>query len=133
MIISEETMIPIDNQNESMAGIQNEGFVNKDSKERHNVAKSLDHDVKIESEEEEEYEEIIDDESEEDEVDETIDNDAKSPAKKKEKEIACYGLGSLEQPLVKFYFTSPCPELGLEKVTQFCFYIMSSQIMRRIT
>ena len=25
------------------------------------------------------------------------------------------GLGSFERPLVKFYFTSSCPELGLEK------------------
>ena len=121
-------MIQIDCQNESMAGIQNE-----DSKATcaNNVAKSLDVGVKTESEEEEEeeYEEIIDDEAEEGEVDETIDNDAKGPATDKQKEGSCYGLGSLEQPLVKFYFTSPCPELGLEKVTQFCFYIMSSQIM----
>ena len=119
-------MIQIDCQNESMAGIQNE-----DSKATcaNNVAKSLDVGVKTESEEEEEeeeYEEIIDDEAEEGEVDETIDNDAEDPTANKKKEVACYGLGSLEQPLVKFYFTSPCPELGLEKVTQFCFYIMSS-------
>ena len=65
--------------------------------------------VKIETEEEE-FEEIIDDEADEAEGDEA----KKGPAANKEN--ACYGLGSLEQPFVKFYFTSPCPELGLDKV-----------------
>ena len=27
---------------------------------------------------------------------------------------ACFGSGSLESPLVKFYFTAPCPQLGIE-------------------
>ena len=61
-------------------------------------------------EDEEEYEEIIDDEACESEVDKATD------AKAKVNENACFGLGSLERPFVKFYFTSPCPELGLEKV-----------------
>ena len=72
--------------------------------------------VKIETEEdeEEEYEEIIDDEADETEADE-----ANKDAAGANKENACFGLGSLEQPLVKFYFTSPCPELGLDKVCSF--------------
>ena len=27
---------------------------------------------------------------------------------------ACFGSGSLESPMVKFYFTAPCPQLGIE-------------------
>ena len=72
--------------------------------------------VKIETEEEEEYEEIIDDEFEEDEADEV--NKGPATANKKQ-ENAGYGLGSFEQPLVKFYFTAPCPQLGLDEVYSF--------------
>ena len=81
----------------------------------HSEKTLLSNSVKIETEEEE-YEEIIDDEFEEDETDEVD----KSPATaNKEKENGCYGLGSLEQPLVKFYFTAPCPQLGLDEVYSF--------------
>ena len=74
--------------------------------------------VKMESEEEEDFEEIIDDDIEEAEV-EANDGDTKA---KNEKEGDFHGLGrlatmgTLEQPIVKFYFTVPCPELGLDKV-----------------
>ena len=110
-------MIQIDHQNYSLAGTQNEDiFGNGDYAATNGAAKASEFGVKIESEEEEEeYEEIIDDEFEEVEVDE-----AKGPATvNKQKESSCFGFGSLEQPLVKFYFTSPCPELGLDKVTHF--------------
>ena len=110
-------MIQINHQNYSLAGTKNEDiFGNGDYAATNGAAKASEFGVKIESEEEEEeYEEIIDDEFEEVEVDE-----AKGQATvNKQKEGSCFGLGSLEQPLVKFYFTSPCPELGLDKVTHF--------------
>ena len=74
--------------------------------------------VKMESEEEDDFEEIIDDDIEEAQV-EANDGDTKA---KNEKEGDFHGLGrsatmrTLEQPIVKFYFTAPCPELGLDKV-----------------
>ena len=85
--------------------------------------------VKMESEEEEDFEEIIDDDIEEAEV-EANDGDTNA---KNEKEGDFPGLGrsatmgTLEQPIVKFYFTVPCPELGLDKVMIF---FVSSQMDR---
>ena len=84
---------------------------------------------KMESEEEEDFEEIIDDDIEEAQV-EANDGDTKA---KDEKEGDFHSLGrlatmgGLEQPIVKFYFTVPCPELGLDKVMIF---FVSSQMDR---
>ena len=64
----------------------------------------------MESEEEEEYEEIIDDEA----YEASTDANVKDEAGKKEKDNACYGGGSLDRPLVRFFFTAGCPELGLK-------------------
>ena len=87
--------------------------------------------VKMESEEEEDFEEIIDDDIEEAEVEA---NDGDTNAKtEKEGDFPGLGrsatMGTLEQPIVKFYFTAPCPEQGLDKVIPFLF-VVSSQRLR---
>ena len=66
----------------------------------------------MESEEdEEEFEEIIDDDAEDEaEVGEATDVNVKGAGE----ENTCYGLGSRDRPLVRFYFTTGCPELGLK-------------------
>ena len=98
------------------------GDLNAEDPEQELIQEELDSSVESSNEEDSENDEVGDESI--DEQVKVVDSSSRHENSREEKSsessqhvgspAACFGSGTFSSPMVKFYFTAPCPQLGIE-------------------